>query len=147
MHLLVNIAHGTAHLKLHIELGSVALLFVIVVIIVCPLLAALLLWTSQQRFGLILLALSMAASLIFAMYNHFLAIGPDRVGQQASSPWAIAFAHHRLPAVSCGRRWDLHRCALPLGTVIAYGSSSQSLSEGHFENATKTSSCQVRLSS
>jgi hypothetical protein len=92
MHLLVNIAHGTAHLKLHIELGSVALLFVIVVIIVCPLLAALLLWTSQQRFGLILLALSMAASLIFGMYNHFVAIGPDRVGQQASSPWAIAFA-------------------------------------------------------
>ena len=91
-HLLVNVVHGTAHLKLHIQLGPVAMLFVIGVVIVCPLLAALLLWTSRQRFGLILLALSMAGSFIFGLYNHFVAMGPDQVGRQPSGPWAIAFA-------------------------------------------------------
>jgi len=91
-HVLVNIVHATAHLKLHIALGPVAMLFVIVVIIVCPLLATLLLWTSQQRFGLMLLALSMGASLMFGMYHHFVVMGLDRVGEQPPGPWAIAFA-------------------------------------------------------
>ncbi len=91
-HLLVNILHGTAHLKLHIELGPVAIFFVIAVIIVCPLLAAVLLWTSRQRLGFVLLVLSMASSLAFGLYHHFLAMGPDHVGQQASGPWAMAFA-------------------------------------------------------
>ena len=93
VHLLVNIVHGFAHLKLHIELSPPAMLFVIGVIIVCPLVAAsLLLWTSQQRLGLILLALSMAASLHFGIYHHLVAMSPDFVGLQASSLWAVAFA-------------------------------------------------------
>ena len=42
LHLLVNVVHGAAHLKLHIELSAVGTLFVIAVIIVCPLLATVL---------------------------------------------------------------------------------------------------------
>ena len=48
-HLLVNIIHGVAHRELHIELGPAAMLFVIGVILLCPLLAMVLLWTSQKR--------------------------------------------------------------------------------------------------
>lgn len=92
LHLLVNVVHGAANLKLHIELGAVGMLFVMAVIIVCPLLATVLLWTSRQRFGLILLALSMVSSLVFGLYNHFVAMGPDHVGQQASGPWGVTFA-------------------------------------------------------
>jgi len=97
-HLLVNIIHGAAHLKLHIELGPAAMLFVIVVIIVCPLLAMLLLWTSQQRFGLMLLAPSMGASLIFGMYHHFVAMGPCR--SAATRPMGHRLCRHRLLADS-----------------------------------------------
>jgi hypothetical protein len=69
------------------------MLFVIGVIIVCPLVAAaLLLWTSRQRFGLVLLGLAMAASAIFGVYHHFVANSPDLVGLQDSGPWAITFA-------------------------------------------------------
>ena len=57
-----------------------------------PLLAAVFLWTAQQRFGLTLLTLSMTGSLIFGLYHHFGVIGTDQVGAQAFGPWAIAFA-------------------------------------------------------
>lgn len=91
VHLLVNIVHGLAHRELHIELGVNALLFVIGVIILCPLVALALLWTPQRRLGLILLALSMAGSFLFGLYNHFAAIGPDHVGKQVSGPWGTTF--------------------------------------------------------
>ncbi len=91
-HLLVNIIHGVAHRELHIQLGPAAMLFVIGVIVLCPLLAMVLLWTSQKRLGLILLVLSMAGSFLFGLYNHFVAIGPDHVGKQASGPWGTTFA-------------------------------------------------------
>jgi hypothetical protein len=91
VHVLVNIVHGVAHRELHIGLGPAAMLFVIGMIMLCPLLAMVLLWTSQRRLGLILLALSMAGSFLFGLYNHFVAIGPDHVGKQASGPWGTTF--------------------------------------------------------
>jgi hypothetical protein len=66
-HLLVNIVHGAAHRELHVELRPAAMLFVIGVILLCPLIAMVLLWVSQEPLGLALLALSMAASLIFGL--------------------------------------------------------------------------------
>src|SRR5574342_362227 len=81
-HLLVTIVHGLAHSRLRIELSPAGRLFVIVVIILSPLVAGIVLWTSRQRTGLGLLTLSMAASLLFGLYKHFVAMGPDRVGEQ-----------------------------------------------------------------
>ena len=92
VHLLVNIVHGAAHLKLHIELEPSAVLYVIAVILICPLVAMGLLWASQQRFGLLLLALSMGSSLIFGLYRHFVTMGADHVGKQVSGFWGFAFA-------------------------------------------------------
>ncbi len=74
-HLLVNIVHGAAHRELHVELRPAAMLFVIGVILLCPLIAMVLLWVSQEPLGLALLALSMAASLIFGLYKHFAVMG------------------------------------------------------------------------
>jgi hypothetical protein len=67
------------------------MLFVIVVILLCPLLALALLWTPQNRLGLLLLTVSMAASSVFGLYNHFLVRGPDHVSAQASDTWGIVF--------------------------------------------------------
>jgi hypothetical protein len=90
-HLLVTIVHGTAHSRLNIGLSPGETLFVILVITICPLIAGVLLWTSRARTGLWLLAFSMAGSLLFGLYKHFMAAGPDHVGNQGG-PWATVFA-------------------------------------------------------
>lgn len=90
-HLMVNIIHGAAHRELGVKLGPAGMLFVIGIILLCPLFAMVLLWTSQMRLGLVALTLSMAASLVFGLYNHFAVRGPDHVGEQVSGPWGTAF--------------------------------------------------------
>ena len=90
-HLVVNIIHGAAHRELGVALGTAAMLFVIGMILLCPLFAMVLLWTSQKRLGLVVLTLSMAASLVFGLYNHFAVRGPDHVAEQGPGPWGTAF--------------------------------------------------------
>ncbi len=67
------------------------MLFVIIVILLCPLLVLALLWTSQKRLGLLLLTVSMAASSVFGLYNHFLVHGSDHVSAQPSGPAGTVF--------------------------------------------------------
>jgi hypothetical protein len=67
------------------------MLFVIIVFLLCPLLALALLWTSQKRLGLLLLTVSMAASSVFGLYNHFLVRGSDHVSAQPSGPAGTVF--------------------------------------------------------
>jgi hypothetical protein len=90
-HLMVNIIHGAAHRELGVELSPAAMLFVIGIILLCPLFAMVLLWTSHKRVGLVILTLSLAASLVFGLYNHFAVRGPDHVGELGPSPWGAAF--------------------------------------------------------
>ena len=90
-HLLVNIVHGLAHRKLHVGLAPLGSIFVIVVVLVFPLIATGLLWTAEKRLGLILLWLSMFGSLLFGLYHHFLALGPDQVHSQPASAWGTTF--------------------------------------------------------
>ena len=90
-HLLINIVHGAAHRELHVTLPPAGMLFVIVVILLCPLLALALLWTPQKRLGLLLLTISMAASLVFGFYNHFLVRGSDHVSAQPPGPAGTVF--------------------------------------------------------
>jgi len=90
-HLLVNIAHGLAHRELSAGLPRFGSVFVIVFVLILPLLATALVWTAQKRLGLILLSLSMFGSLLFGLYHHFLAAGPDHVHSQPASPWGITF--------------------------------------------------------
>jgi hypothetical protein len=90
-HLLVNIAHGTAHRELGVGLSPLGSIFVIVVVLVLPLVAMVLLWTAQLRLGLILLALSMGGALVFGLYHHFLAAGPDHIHAQPRRGWGSAF--------------------------------------------------------
>jgi len=87
----VNLLHGAAHQKLHIDLSSGETLFVAAVVVAGPLLAMALLWTRWQRLGLGLLALTMAGSLFFGLYHHFVAMGPDHVGAQAAGFWGTTF--------------------------------------------------------
>lgn len=87
----VNLVHGAAHLKLQIELDPAEKIFVAVVILAGPLAAMALLWTRRQRWGLALLALTMAGSLLFGFYHHFLVMGPDNVASQPPGFWGATF--------------------------------------------------------
>jgi hypothetical protein len=91
VHLSINIIHGAAHRELHVNLPLAGMLFVIIVILLCPLLAAALLWSSQKRLGLLLLTVSMAASSVFGLYNHFLVRGGDQVSAQPPGPPGTVF--------------------------------------------------------
>ena len=91
-HLSINITHGAAHRQLHVTLPPAGMVFVIIVILLCPLLVLALLWTSQKRLGLLLLIVSMAASSVFGLYNHFLVRGLDHVSAQPSGPAGTVFA-------------------------------------------------------
>ena len=90
VHLLITVVHGQAHQHLTIFLGPVGNSFVYVVIIGAPLLAMLLLWTTANRAGFGLLALSMAGALIFGIYMHFIAVGPDNI-RQVVGEWSGTF--------------------------------------------------------
>jgi len=90
-HLLVSLVHGVAHQELGIDLSVAEMLFVRAVILLGPLLAMALLWTRWQRSGFGLLALTMSGSLIFGLYHHFVAMGPDHVTAQGAGLWGTTF--------------------------------------------------------
>jgi hypothetical protein len=81
IHLALSIAHGLAHAHLSIHLTLVHSAFIGVVIVAAPLLAAYFLRAGRLRLGSALLAASMAGSLVFGVYHHFIAPGPDNVNQ------------------------------------------------------------------
>ena len=90
-HLLLSIAHGLAHLELHVGLVRPDVIFVILVVLLLPLVAMGLVWTAEKRLGLILLSLSMSASLLFGVYHHFMVMSPDHVRSQPPNPWGLAY--------------------------------------------------------
>lgn len=92
VHFLVTLVHGVTHAKLGIILGFKEIVFVWLVIGLAPLIAMVLLWTSRYGLGLAILAFSMTGSLVFGIYHHFLAPGPDHVGHQIGSPVGSLFA-------------------------------------------------------
>jgi len=90
-HLLINVVHGVAHRELRVGLSPSGSVFVVAVVLILPLVAMALVCATQKRLGLILLSLSMLASLLFGLYHHFLVISADHVHSQPASPWGITF--------------------------------------------------------
>ena len=90
-HLGVNLLHGRAHTELQVGLSSFQLFFVVGVILLGPLLAMALLWTQRQRFGLMLLSVSMAGACLFGLYYHFVLPSPDHVAHVPAGLWGEVF--------------------------------------------------------
>ena len=78
-HLLVSLVHGYAHTELGVGLSAWQNWYVLIVITVAPLVALSLMWTRHRRVGFLLLIASMAGSLTFGAYYHYVAISPDHV--------------------------------------------------------------------
>lgn len=78
-HAVIAALHGTAHTDLGIQMTAAQTLFINVVIVAAPIVAAIALWTRFAHAGAVLLAVSMAGSLLFGVYHHYVAISPDHV--------------------------------------------------------------------
>lgn len=86
------VIHSMAHMQLEIFLPSVlANLYIGVVLFAAPVVAAGMLWAGWIRSGEWLLGLSMLGSLIFEVYNHFIAISPDHVSHVPAGLWGDVF--------------------------------------------------------
>ncbi len=79
IHAFINIAHGTAHRDLGIQLALWQSAFVALSFVIGPIVAAILLWTSWSLLGARILVLSMTTSLLFGTYYHYVLVSPDHV--------------------------------------------------------------------
>jgi hypothetical protein len=91
LHAIANGLHGLAHVEIPVALSQLQGLFIGIVIFLIPIIAVVLLWTQFYRIGSWLLIGSLAGSLLFGIYNHFLVITPDHVSQVSFADWGLLF--------------------------------------------------------
>jgi hypothetical protein len=91
IHTIANGIHGLAHIEIPVPLSLFQSLFVGIVIALIPIVAAVLLWTQFYQIGSWLLLGSIAGSLLFGIYNHFMVISPDHVSQISFAGWGMVF--------------------------------------------------------
>jgi len=84
LHLIVTVVHGSAHSGAAVEQGPAAMAFIFLVIIAGPLVGLAWMWLNA-RMGARLIGVTMAASLLFGLINHFIVPGPDHVAHVAAA--------------------------------------------------------------
>jgi hypothetical protein len=89
-HLAISVLHGSAHAQAHIPMSRPANAFVFVVILAGPLIGLAWTWYSK-RMGAWLIGVTMAASLVFGVVNHFVLATPDHVSH-VDPRWQPLFA-------------------------------------------------------
>jgi len=89
VHLLVSMIHGAAHTWASVPMSQAANLFVFVVILAGPLIGLGLSFRTKL-YGGVVVALTMAASLVFGVVNHFLIDSPDHISHIAAA-WRSLF--------------------------------------------------------
>jgi len=104
---IILLAHGAAHLTLHIlPMAIFDYLFIVIVIWILPLVALFMMYTMRlSRWGALLLLLSMLGSLIYGLLYHFLLPGMDNVANSGPVPWHLLFvitSYLQLPLQTAG---------------------------------------------
>ena len=90
VHFVVNLVHGAAHMRLHIDMNLWQSVYIMLVIFLLPLVSGYLLW-REARVGFLLLFCSMLGALVFGAHYHFLAAGADNVSSLAPGVWTAVF--------------------------------------------------------
>ena len=90
-HALATILHGLPHQRIPVPTTPEQNLFIATVIGIGPLVALALLATRLRPVGAALLLATMAGSLVFGVYHHFVALGPDHVSQVPPEGWGALF--------------------------------------------------------
>jgi hypothetical protein len=82
MHFVVVVLHSVAHQLLSVNASPAQLIFIFPVIILAPVIAGVML-PKFEKFGTMLLTVSMIGSLVFGVYYHFVAETIDHVAHVA----------------------------------------------------------------
>jgi hypothetical protein len=90
VHLGVTVVHGWAHTGAVVPVSTISNIFIFTVIIAAPLVGTGMLWFSSISGGAWLVGLSLTASLIFGIANHFVLDSPDHVGHIVAQ-WKVMF--------------------------------------------------------
>jgi len=90
VHLLVVTPHSIAHTSLQIEMNFWQNIYIGLVILLGPIVSAVLLG-MRRKVGFKLLTVTMAGSLVFGLYYHFIAAGPDNVASLHQHLWTSTF--------------------------------------------------------
>lgn len=99
LHAAVNAGHGIPHAAIPVPLAAWQWAFVVAVVGVAPPVSVWALWRGRRKLGAVLLAVSMAASLAFGLYFHFVAPTNDHVAAIPAGPWQVPFRATALLAV------------------------------------------------
>jgi hypothetical protein len=91
LHLVVALWHGSSHEHVPVPLTTAQTAYVGLVIVLLPLVGAGLLWTKRKRGAAWLIGLSMLASLLFGLINHFVLDSPDHVMEVPAHVWRHSF--------------------------------------------------------
>jgi uncharacterized membrane protein len=90
-HTVVMIVHGAAHMRLNVELSAWANLYVLCIIGTGPIAGFFLLRSRRQRTGATILFATMIGALLFGLWNHFIAHGPDHIMHLQAVAWRLPF--------------------------------------------------------
>lgn len=90
-HTLISALHGLAHLLIPVPISPLQALFIAGVISALPIIALLLVWRQQVKWASTVLLVSMAGSLLFGLYNHFVVISPDHFSQMPPTSLGVLF--------------------------------------------------------
>lgn len=124
LHIVSNLAHGVPHAMIPVPLAVWQPAFVYGVVFFVPLVALWLVWRGRRTVGATLLAISMAASLAFGAYFHYVAVTPDRVDAVPAGPWRSPF---RVTALSVALT---EAVGVIVGAWLAIGGVSRSRAAG-----------------
>lgn len=91
VHAIVAIIHSQAHQQVNVVLTNFQSTFAVIVIVVAPAVAAAIIWRGHPRMGSTMLVLSLLASLIFGVANHFVIDSPDQLAHIATDGWGKIF--------------------------------------------------------
>ena len=90
-HTVVMLVHGAAHMRLNVAPSAWANLYVVCVVGIGPIAGLLLLRSSRQRSGGAILFTTMLGALVFGIWKHFMAHGPDHVMDLGAGAWRLPF--------------------------------------------------------
>ena len=90
-HVAVNVIHGLAHGAVEVWLPAWKNVVVLLMILIGPPVGLALAWRGHAAAGYGLLTLTMAGSLAFGVWHHFIAMSPDHVSQIPDGAWGAAF--------------------------------------------------------
>jgi hypothetical protein len=90
LHLGVTFVHGWAHAGAVVPVSTISNIFIFTVIIAAPLVGLGILWFLSIEGGAWLLAISLAASFVFGVVNHFVLDSPDHIAHIVAQ-WSLVF--------------------------------------------------------